>query len=250
MKSAIVTGGAGGLGAGISARLSEAGYRVGVADLKRESAEPIASEIKNAVALEVDVTSEASVDAMLAEFGDVPDVLVNNAGIARFKPLMDQTAEDFQAVVNVNLVACFTVGRAAARGMAKRGSGVIINITSINGIVPASGVGAYPAAKAGLVSLTKNMAVEWGPLGIRVNSIAPGFIDSGMSAPFFKERAIREMRGGKVPVQRLGLAADIANAVAFLVSDEASYVSGHDLVVDGAITPSLLSHLPREVKDI
>jgi NAD(P)-dependent dehydrogenase (short-subunit alcohol dehydrogenase family) len=248
VKTAIVTGGAGGLGLAIAARLAKADYRVGILDRTQEQADKAAAGIKGSVALQADVRSEDSVEAALAAFGDVPDLLVNNAGIARFAPLLEQTFEDFSSVIDVNLVGCFVVARAAARGMAKRGSGCIVNITSINGITPAPGVGAYPAAKAGLAAMTQHMALEWGPLGIRVNAVAPGFIDAGMSAPFLADSATRELRIAAVPTRSLGEAEDIAEAVFYLASDAAKYVSGHELVVDGGVTHSVLAQIPREAK--
>lgn len=249
MKTAVVTGAAGGLGLAISERLAEAGYKVGVLDQTQELADKAAAGIKGSVALQADVRSEDSVEAALDTFGDVPDVLVNNAGIARFASLMEHTLEDFSSVIEVNLVGCFVMARAAARRMAKRGSGCIVNITSINGITPAPGVGAYPAAKAGLAALTKHMAIEWGPLGIRVNAVAPGFIHAGMSNPFLANQATRDLRIAAVPTRSLGEAVDIAEAVFYLSSDAAKYVNGHELVVDGGVTPSLLAQIPREAKD-
>jgi NAD(P)-dependent dehydrogenase (short-subunit alcohol dehydrogenase family) len=130
--------------------------------------------------------------------------------------------------------------------MRDRGRGNIVNITSINSITPGPNAGAYPAAKAGLARLTEQMALEWGPLGLRVNAVAPGFIDAGISAPFFANPAVRELRSRAVPMRRLGTAADVAEAVMFLASDEASYVNGHELVVDGGVVSSLLLQLPRE----
>lgn len=249
MKTAIVTGGAGGLGLAICARLAEAGYKVGILEQTKELADKAAAGIKGSVALQADVRSEDSVEAALDAFGAVPDVLVNNAGIARFASLMEHTLEDFRSVVDVNLVGCFVVARAAARGMAKRGSGCIINITSINGLTPAPGVGAYPAAKAGLAALTRHMALEWGPLGLRVNAVAPGFIHAGMSNPFLADPATRDLRIAAVPTRSLGEAVDIAEAVFYLASDAAKYVNGHELVVDGGVTPSVLAQIPREAKD-
>ena len=128
--------------------------------------------------------------------------------------------------------------------------GVIINITSINAVTPGPGAGAYPAAKAGLAKLTEQMALEWGPYGIRANSIAPGFIDAGISKPFYADPGVRMIRGGAVPRRRLGTVDDIAEAVAFLASDKADYINGHQLIVDGGVVPSLLLQLPREPKKV
>ena len=126
----------------------------------------------------------------------------------------------------------------------KKGS--IINITSINYSNPGPGVGAYSASKLGLYSLTKLMALEWGEYGIRVNAIAPGFTDAGMSKPLYKNPNIRYSRGKAVPLQRLGSAEDIANTVLFLASEEASYINANEIVVDGGVIHSVLMHLPRD----
>ena len=126
------------------------------------------------------------------------------------------------------------------------GTGAIINITSMGGIHPAPGSGAYGATKSGLAQMTQLMSVEWGPYGIRVNAVAPGFIDAGMSAPFFKDEAVRKQRGSGVPLRRLGTATDVAKAVMFLASDDAAYISGQEIAVDGGVINSVLAQLPRE----
>jgi len=250
MKHAFVTGGGGDIGAAIGARAAQAGYRVALVDQDGNRARERAAAIAGAVGLSCDVTDEASVhaalDAAQAAFGTVPDLVVNCAGTARFKPLIDQTLEDFRRVLDVNLVSGFIVGQAAARRMAQRGSGSIVNITSINGITPAPNSGAYAASKAGLAALTELMAVEWGPMGLRINAVAPGFIDAGLSAPFFANQTVRDLRCLAVPSRRLGRSEDIAEAVIFLASDAASYINGHQMVVDGGATRALLALLPRE----
>lgn len=245
-KLALVTGGGGGIGAAICERADVLGYRVVVVDQHLHTAQAVSQRLRDARAEQLDVTDEAAVQGLFDRLGEVPDVLVNNAGIGRFGPLMDMPLADFSRVLNVNLLACYIVARACARGMQKRGSGSIINITSVNSITPGPGSGAYPAAKAGLARLTEQMALEWGPLGLRVNSVAPGFIDAGISTPFYANPVVRELRRKAVPVGRLGTAQDIAQAVMFLASDEASYINGHELVVDGGIVSSVLMQLPRE----
>jgi NAD(P)-dependent dehydrogenase (short-subunit alcohol dehydrogenase family) len=249
MRSAVVTGGAGDIGRAIAARLAADGWRIGVLDLVEVEVRRTAAAIAHAVPLAGDVTDETSIEAALAAFGDVPDLLVNNAGIGRFGPLVDMALADFRKVVEVNLLGAFITAKLAARRMIARGSGVIVNITSINAVTPGPNAGAYPATKAGLAKLTEQMALEWGPLGIRVNAIAPGFIDAGMSSQFYADPRIRELRGRAVPSRRLGTAEDIAEAVLFLASDAASYINGHQLVVDGGVSWSLLSQLPRDAKD-
>jgi NAD(P)-dependent dehydrogenase (short-subunit alcohol dehydrogenase family) len=245
--SAIVTGGAGDIGFAIAKRLAADGWRVGVLDRDAAATAEAAKKIEGATALVADVTDEAACVAAVAAVGPV-DLLVNNAGIGRFGKLHELSTADFRLVLDVNLAAPYIMAKACVGGMIARGRGIILNITSINALVPGPGAGAYPAAKAGLARLTEQMALEWGPLGIRVNAIAPGFIDGGISKPFYADPKVRALRGGATPLKRLGLVEDIAEAAAFLASDKASYISGHQLVVDGGVAPSVLMQLPREVK--
>ena len=246
MKHAVITGGAAGLGADVARTLSEAGYRVGIFDLGAERVAEAASKLENAVGVEADVTSPDQVAAAFDAFGDVPDLLVNNAGIVRFGAMEEQSVQDYIDVVNVNLLGSCFCARAIAPAMMDRGSGHIINFTSINGVHPAPGVGLYGPTKAAMANMTQAMAIEWGPKGIRVNAIAPGMIDAGMSKPIFENPRVRATRGGGVPLRCLGEAADIAEAVLFLDSDGAKYISGHELVVDGGVSISVMAHLPRE----
>ena len=246
MKTAIVTGAAGDIGAAIARVLAGAGYKVGVLDLDEARVREVASKIAGAMPLVASVTDEASVEAALDAFGAIPDLVVNNAGIVRFGYLFDQSLEDFRRVLDVDLVGIFVVARACARRMVTRGSGAIVNITSIGGMATGTNAGAYPAAKAGAAKLTEQMALEWGPQGIRVNAIAPGFIDGGMSAGFFKDPKIRARRGNAVPLRRLGTPDDVAQAVLFLGSDAASYISGQHVAVDGGVVKSVLQQLPRD----
>lgn len=244
-RHAIVTGAAAGLGACIAERAAKAGYRVGVLDLSREATEARAAAIEGAVPLVADVSDEVAVEAALDAFGAVPDLLVNNAGIVRFGPLLDLTALDWRAVVDVNLTGTFVVARAVATRMLGVGRGSIVNVTSMNGVAPGPNAGAYGATKAAVALLTQQMALEWGPLGLRVNAVAPGLIDGGMSAPIYADAEIRQARESKVPLGRLGVPDDIANAVLFLASEEASYVTGQNLLVDGGVTMGIIGQLPR-----
>ena len=246
MKHAVITGGAAGLGADVARTLSEAGYRIGIFDLGAERVAEAASKLENAVGIEADVTSPDQVAAAFDAFGEVPDLLVNNAGIVRFGAMEEQSVQDYIDVVSVNLLGSCFCARAIAPAMMDRGSGHIINFTSINGVHPAPGVGLYGPTKAAMANMTQAMAIEWGPRGIRVNAIAPGMIDAGMSKPIFENPKVRATRGGGVPLRCLGEAADIAEAVLFLDSDGAKYISGHELVVDGGVSISVMAHLPRE----
>lgn len=246
MRTAVITGGAAGLGADVARRLSEAGYRIGIFDLGAERVTQAASEMDNAVGIEADVTSPEQIAAAFEAFGETPDLLVNNAGIVRFGAMEAQSVQDYIDVVNVNLLGSCFCARAIAPAMMERGSGHIINFTSINGIHPAPGVGMYGPTKAAMANMTEAMAIEWGPKGVRVNAIAPGMIDAGMSKPIFENPKVRAVRGGSVPLRALGEASDIAEAVLFLDSEGAKYISGHELVVDGGVSTSVMVHLPRE----
>jgi len=234
----MITGGARGLGAVLAATALDAGYRVGVLD-------PLEVTDPRVEGFVGSVTDEAAVDAALDAFG-LPDVVVNNAGIVRFGPLLDQRAEDFRAVVDVNLIGTYLVGRAAARRWTAAGrSGVIVNLTSMNGMAAGPNAGSYGASKAAVALLTAQMALEWGGQGVRVNSVAPGLIDGGMSQPIYNDPETRAARESKVPLGRLGTPADVAHVVLFLASPEAAYVHGQNIAVDGGITGSILAHLPR-----
>lgn len=243
MKSLVVTGGGNGIGAEICRAGVKAGYRVGALDLDGGAARRVAEAI-GGQALVADVRDEASVEAAFEEFGAV-DALVNNAGMVRFGQLADLSLEDWRLVIDVNLTGSFVAARAAARRMERAGGGAIVNISSINGLVPAAYGGAYGSSKAAVLLLTEQMAIEWAPKGIRVNAVAPGFIDAGMSEPIYADAETRRVRSGGVPLKRLGTAEDIAGAVLFLLSDEAGYITGHNLVVDGGVNMNVLSLLPR-----
>ena len=246
MRRAIVTGGASGLGSDMASALISAGYQVGVMDIDREQTEATASRLGNAIPLVASVSDNAAVEAAFAQFGEAPDLLINNAGIVRIGPLHEQTVSDYTQVIETNLLGPSLCSRIAAKGMIARGSGHIVNITSVNGIHPAPGVGLYAATKAALHSLTQLMSLEWGPLGIRVNSIAPGFIDAGMSKTFFEDPKVRDKRSSGVPLRSLGTASDITNAMLFLDSAAAQYITGNEIVVDGGVTNSVFAHLPRD----
>ena len=246
MKSAVVTGGANGIGRVIVNRLASEGWRVGILDLNIADVERDEKLPKNCVAISADVSDVNSVEKAIKQFGSTPDLLVNNAGIVRFGPLLTLAQSEFEAVVRVNLIGTFTVSRQVAALMVADGKpGNIISITSMNGVVPGPNSGAYTSTKAGVALLTKQMALEWGPHGIRVNSIAPGLIDAGMSNAVHADLEIREAREKRIPLRRLGTAQDIANLVSFLASEQSAYITGENILVDGGVTMSILSTLPR-----
>ena len=249
-KIALVTGAAGGLGAAIAIRLSEEGYRVALLDREERKLRAREFEIADLMAVIADVTDEARIEDVLdeieASFGAPPDVLVNNAGIVCFGDILEQSVADFRRVIDVNLVGTYIMSRAAGRRMAKRGRGAIVNITSLNAVAPSPDAGAYPCSKAAVVSLTQHMALVLGPRGVRVNAVGPGFINSGMSAPIYADPVVEQARGATVPARRIGLEADVAEAVLFLASDRASYILGQHLMVDGGVSFSLKLQMPRK----
>ena len=221
------------------------GYRVGVLDLDLEEARAVADPI-GGIGLAADVTDPAQVENAVDRLGETPTLLINNAGILRTGPLMEHAVEDFRRVIQVNLVSVFIVSQIVARRMQDNGGGAIVNLASINAINPSTECGAYAAAKAGVVCLTQQMSLEWGEYGIRVNSMAPGFIDSGMAAPFYRNPAIRDLRGSAVPLGRIGSADDVAECAMFLASDAAGYITGQNIAIDGGVINSVLMQLPRE----
>lgn len=249
MMLALVTGAGSGLGEAIARHLAREGWTLAVADRDGAAAEAVARTLPRARAFALDVRDEASVEAMLDALGDAPDGVVNNAGIVRFGPILEHRIEDFREVLDVNLVGTFIVARAAGRRMAARGSGAIVNITSLNAVAPSPDAGAYPASKAGVALLTQHLALALGPRGVRVNAVGPGFIDAGMSAPIYADPAARAARSAAVPLRSLGEAGDVASVVAFLLSDGARYVTGQHMLVDGGVSFSLKDHLPRKAPE-
>ncbi len=247
----IVTGAGNGLGAAIAQAANDAGWTVGVLDHDGEAATRTADALgRHAVALTADTTDERAIDTALDRFADLtgepPDALVCNAGIVRFAPLLDLAVDDWRAVVDVNLTGTFVAARAVARRLAESGRpGAIVTVTSMNGVAPGPNAGAYGATKAGVALLTQQMAIEWGPLGIRANAVAPGLIDAGMSEPIYADPEIRRRRSERVPMGRLGTGADVAAVVLFLLSPAAGYVNGTEILVDGGVTMSVISTLPR-----
>lgn len=252
MSTLLVTGAGAGLGAGIATSAAGAGWQVGVLDRDADAAERCAATIgRGAVALPADTTDLGSLERALDRFADhtgssAPDGVVCNAGVVRFGPLLDLSPEDWRAVVEVNLTGTFLTARAAAQRMVAAGTGgSIVAITSMNGVAPGPNAGAYGASKAGVARLTQQMALEWAPHGIRVNAVAPGLIDAGMSEPVYADADIRRRREQRVPTGRLGTVEDVAGAVLFLLSDAAGYVNGVELLVDGGVTMSVIDTLPR-----
>ncbi|MFC5141702.1 SDR family NAD(P)-dependent oxidoreductase [Actinomycetospora rhizophila] len=248
---AVITGAGRGIGAVLARHAAKEGFRVAAWDLDGEAVRAVAAEIgEECVPLAVDVTDESSVRAAVGELPAAPSLVVNNAGIVRFGPLLELAAADWRAALDVNLTGTFLVARTAAERMiAESVGGSVVNISSINGLAAAPGAGAYTSSKAGVVMLTEHMALEWGAHGIRVNAVAPGLIDAGMSDAIYADPEVRRLRSGRVPLGRLGTAQDVAETVLFLGSEKAAYITGQTLAVDGGITRGALNAMPRARSD-
>ena len=236
-RSALVTGSTRGIGRAIAVTLTEAGARVAVVGRDQARAVEVAAEIGgSALGFGADVSDPASVIALVeaaeGALGQI-DILVNNAGLTRDNLLVRIKDDDWDMVLDANLRGAFVAIRATARGMMKRRWGRIINIASIVGITGNKGQANYAASKAGLIGLTKSVAKELGSRNILVNAVAPGFIETDMTAAMTPEA--RAALTGQIPLDRLGSPQDIAGTVAFLASDHASYITGQVLVVDGGM---------------
>jgi 3-oxoacyl-[acyl-carrier protein] reductase len=236
-KNALVTGSTRGIGRAIAETLANSGARVAVVGRDLQKAQEAAAAVgSGAQGFACDVTDTAAVAKLVADveaaFGSI-DILVNNAGITRDNLVMRLKDEDWDAVQNANLRGAFASIRAVSRGMMKRRSGRIINVSSIVGIIGNKGQSNYAASKAGLIALTKSVAKELGSRNILVNAVAPGFIDTEMTAAMTPEA--RAALGQQIALERLGDPKDVAAAVAFLASDLASYITGQVLVVDGGM---------------
>jgi len=235
-KTALVTGSTRGIGRAIAEGLVAYGARVAVVGRDLATAEKVAEEIGEARGFACDVSDPASVTMLVQSvedaFGQL-DILVNNAGITKDNLMARMKDEDWDAVMATNLRSAFVATRAAQRGMMKRRWGRIINITSVVGLVGNKGQANYAASKAGLIGLTKSAAKELSSRNILVNAVAPGYIQTDMTAQLNEEA--RTALSSQIPLGRLGEPKDIAGAVAFLASDLAAYITGQVLVVDGGM---------------
>jgi 3-oxoacyl-[acyl-carrier protein] reductase len=231
-KLALVTGASRGIGRAVAAELSRAGADVVVAyRTGADEAASLAQEI-GARAVQADVSDPESARALVEEAGDL-DILVNNAGVTRDGLLVRMSDEDWQTVIDTNLASCFYTCRAAVRGMMKKRAGSIVNISSIVGIHGNWGQTNYAASKAGIIGFTKSLAKELGSRNVRANVIAPGYVKSQLT-DVLPEDATKLMLDN-TPLGRLGDPEDVAGAVRFLCSEEASFVTGEVLLVDGGL---------------
>lgn len=239
-KVALVTGAAQGIGKSVALALAKQGATMVISDVNLEKAEAAAGEMREAgkralaVACNVGSADEVNVlfDRVIQEYGQI-DIVVNNAGITRDNILMRMKDEEWDQVININLKGVFLCCRAAIKLMAKRRTGRIINIASIVGAMGNAGQINYSASKAGVIGMTKTIAKEYAGRNITCNAVAPGFIDTAMTQALPED--VKNLMLSQIPLSRFGQAEDVANAVVFLASDEAGYITGQVLHVNGGM---------------
>ena len=238
---AVVTGAARGIGKSVAQRLAQDGFAVVIADIRAEAAEATAAEMRaggaQAIAAQADVSSAAACAALMthcvAQLGRL-DVLVNNAGISQPCASLEVTPADWQRMIDIQLSGAFYCAQAAGRYMAEHGGGSIVSITSINAEAAFPRRASYSVAKAGVAMLTKVLAIEWAELGIRVNAVGPSHTETEMTLANIEKGNIDSAAiKRRIPLGRLAKPSDVADAVAFLCSDKASYITGQSLYVDG-----------------
>jgi 3-oxoacyl-[acyl-carrier protein] reductase len=238
-RVAIVTGASRGIGQAIARALAASGMAVAGTATTDAGAERIGADLAEygeGIGLRLDVTDAEQVDAVLAEVNErlgVPLVLVNNAGITRDNLLMRMKPEEWDAILDTNLSAVYRMSRACLRGMMKARWGRIVSVASVVGVTGNPGQTNYAAAKAGMIGFTKSLAQEIGTRGITVNVVAPGFIDTDMTRALEEDQ--RKVLMDRIPLGRLGAPEDLADAVAFLTSDRAGYITGETLHVNGGM---------------
>lgn len=251
-KTCVVTGAASGIGAAVALSAARAGAYVALLDKDSERATVVAQEIVErggrALALACDTTHEqAIIDAVArveAEFGEC-SLLVNNAGMSRSGGLESVSLIDWNLVLSVNLTGYLLVARAFLPLMQRAGGGSIVHIASISSNFPQPTSGAYSASKAGVLLMSRQMAVEWGKYHIRSNAICPGMVRTGLSADFYAVPGVEQRRAAVTAVGRIAEPEDIANAALFLLSDKSAYMTGAELAVDGGLSSVLMDMVPR-----
>ncbi|MFF4834327.1 SDR family oxidoreductase [Streptomyces sp. NPDC001315] len=242
-RTALVTGSSRGIGLALARGLAEAGCTVVLNGRDRERLTRAAAELPGDVRTAVfDVTDGPSVAAGVADVEERVgplDILVNNAGMQLRAPLLEFTDTDWHRILNTNLTSAFLVGREAARRMTERGRGKIINICSLQSEVVRPGIAPYAATKGALKMLTKGMCADWGPYGVQVNGLGPGYIETELTRPLVEDEEFSAWVGRRTPAGRWGRTEDLVGGVLFLASPAADFVSGQVLYVDGGMTSVL-----------
>ncbi len=246
-KVAVVTGAGGGIGTAIATAFAGAGAKVALLDLNGEAAQAAARET-GGFAVTCDVSDAASVaaavDAVEARLGPA-DILVNNAALLSPGNLDEIDIVDWERMLSVNLTGYLRCAQAFGRGMLERGAGALVHVGSISGNHQQAFSNAYSASKAGVSMLSRQLAFEWGPRGVRSNVVSPGLVRTPLSETFYADSRTKAAREAVVPLRRIGRVEDIAEAVLFFASARASYISGQEVLVDGGYGQTLMSHVPR-----
>lgn len=240
---AFVTGSSRGIGASIAFQLAVAGCDVAITSRTKNSLREVSSRIRNlgreALEIELDTTDltniESAVEQAERELGPI-DIFVNNAGVNVPSPALEVTEAEWDAVHSTNLKGVFFCSQAIGRRMISRGKGKIINISSAAGLIPANDRAAYCSSKAGVIMLTKELALEWAEYGVTVNAVAPTFVETELAAQTLEQPGMRELWTGRIPLGRLASTQDVSAATVYLASPEASFLTGVVLPVDGGLT--------------
>jgi gluconate 5-dehydrogenase len=252
-KVALVTGTSRGLGQYLARALAKAGADLVITSRDRSTLKPFQTEIESlgrkALALPLDVRELQSITAMAsaatAHYGRI-DILVNNAGCNVRKPALDVTWDDWNLILETNLRGSFFVSQAIARGMVARKHGRIINIGSVTSVAGYAGLGPYGASRGGIKQLTMSLADDWGPYGITVNCLAPGWFKTAQNAVMYDDEEWVEYLCDRIPLKRPGQPNDLDGAIVFLASDASAYVTGQTLLVDGGISTGAVRALPKK----
>lgn len=242
-RVAVVTGAASGIGKATACRFAQEGVRLLIADIAEEAGQGLAEELSGNGAACVfhpcDVSQlnqvEGMIEAAVQCYGGI-DILVNNAGVGTYGKTPDLDPEEWHKVIRVNLDSVFYGCRSVIPPMREGGGGVIVNTASISGLFADFGLTAYNAAKAAVINYTRSVALDHGPEGIRANAVCPGAVDTGLTNAVFNHPGVREKFNNVIPLRRIGEPPEIAGAIAFLCSDDASYITGASLVIDGGLT--------------
>lgn len=251
-KLVVVTGAAGGIGRACLAAFYGAGARVVSLDYDVTDAQQAAFETdpsgERALGLGCDVSDadsiQAAADAVAAKWGHA-DILVNNAGILRPGPLESLSSNDWQRMLEVNLNGCLMTAQIFGKQMIEKGAGALVHVASISASQPQPFSGAYSPGKAAVTMLSRQMAYEWGPKGLRSNVVSPGLVVTPLSKAFYADQAVKSAREALVPMGRIGNPQDMADTVLFLASDRAGYINGQEIIVDGGLSQTLMGTVPR-----
>ena len=252
-KLCVVTGAGGGVGAALAVNFAGVGARVALLDRDEAAAARTAADVMRATGSEAmilacdvaDPTSVAAAAECVATTLGAADVLVNNAALLRPGALADLAFSEWRTLLSVNLDGYFLCAQTFGRQMAEKGGGAMVHVASISGSHPQPVSGAYSISKAGILMLSRQIAVEWGPKGIRSNVVSPGMVETPMSRPFYDKPGVRETRSAAVPSRRIGKPQDMADAALFLASARASYVTGEEILVDGGFGRMIMGLAPR-----